>query len=110
MGLFVEKASQRMILLGSLTLRVALIEREVNPTCRGVPARADRGRGRLRNAAAVPFSWLLPSQCRQGHPLNDTGLDPANVQFQGAVRSLEEWIGTIRQGDLQVAWALGLVL
>jgi hypothetical protein len=55
-------------------------------------------------------SWLLPSQRRQGHPLNDTGLDPANVQFQGAIRSLEEWVGTIRQGDLQVAWAFGLVL
>jgi hypothetical protein len=45
-------------------------------------------------------SWLLPLECCQSNPLNDTGLDPANIQLQGAIRSLEEWVGAIRQGDL----------
>jgi hypothetical protein len=55
-------------------------------------------------------SLLLLSECRQSYTLDDTGLYPVDVQFQGSICGLEERVGTVGEGDLEVAWTLGGVL
>jgi hypothetical protein len=42
----------------------------------------------------------------QRYALDDTGLDPVDIQFQCLIRGFEERVRTIRESDLQVSWAL----
>ncbi len=48
-------------------------------------------------AGAHPYRRL---QRRQGHALNDPGLDPVNIELQRLIGGLKERIGAIGEGDL----------